>query len=299
MVQQIRLALDRGRVDEALSLTKTAAIAGALQAELEYATLQSYLAAARAAVKANDKERARQWQTKAAALTRRIEATRGAYWSRRAALLLGAAFEGTSGGNDLVVLIAVAGRLRNAGKWDEALAAYDRAARQATVSSKADQAFQLGWISAAIVQRRAVDKSAAAKGRDEALRDAAKRYHQLALDHPKHAKASQAHLQAAWNTARLQGATSPEYVKMLREHIGAWPRAETAGDAHAWLGRMHAALGQWNEAIAEYRAVGERASPTCRSRRCARAVLSQSDRITGGSQRKETRTDRPRGGGLF
>ena len=145
---------------------------GQLSADLDFATLEVYLAAWRAAVDADEKSQASAWQEKAAAVVRDIERDHGPYWRRRGESLFAEQIAANPATTDVAVLAQAAEGFYRAGQPDEALAAFDRAVRKAHAAGQDAKAFELGYAAAAIEQER---KNYAA---------AAKRYRQVAMAAP-------------------------------------------------------------------------------------------------------------------
>jgi len=172
---------------------------------------------------------------RAAASARQLEVRHGPYWSRRAAQTLVTALPRAADVTSAELLARRAEHLVVTGKTDEALADYDRAARQA---ADENAAFELAYKAALIEQNR--------RGKAEAAR----RFRTLATANTKHPQAADAHLLAAWNAK----ATGDEEA-LLREHLATWPAADSAAQARLWLAQLSEARGQWQEALDNYAAI--------------------------------------------
>ncbi|MEX0714489.1 MAG: hypothetical protein WD278_19285, partial [Pirellulales bacterium] len=95
--EQIRLALDQGRLEDALAAAHERNSADEeTSGNLDYARLEAHLAAWQAADQADNTRQARQWQSEAANLVRAIDARHGAYWRRRAETLLAGTVTGSA-----------------------------------------------------------------------------------------------------------------------------------------------------------------------------------------------------------
>ena len=247
--EQIRLLLDQHRlVDAVAAADKAGARHSERTADIDYACLEAYVAAWRAASKADRATDATQWQDRAAALIGEIDQRYGRYWSRRAEMLLASSV--TRGGNtqNLALLVRAAESLYRSGQLDQALEAFDRAARQAADSKQPAAAFDHAYTAAAIAERRGQHA------------DAARRFRAVALDQAENAKAGDAHLLAIYNTAQAakqggQEASSRAYLDLLTEHLDHWPRSSTANQARLWLGGFYEREARWTEAIEIYKAV--------------------------------------------
>jgi len=245
--EKIRLALATGQLPEAIAILSSGRqIDGITSADLDYAWLETYLAAWRAA-SADDAQQATQWQTKATEMVRLIERRHGLYWTRRAEMLLAGYVRGSPDRGDLAMLIRAAESSFRSGRPDDALAAYDRARGLAEKNGEADRAFQLGYVAATIEHHRNRHQQALA------------RYRQSALAAPNNPKAPEAHLLAIHHAAQLARKQSSghldQYTALLQEHLQTWPDTPSANKVRWRLGRLRQHLGDWQNAIAAYRAV--------------------------------------------
>ncbi|HMC09948.1 MAG TPA: hypothetical protein VKH44_01605, partial [Pirellulaceae bacterium] len=137
------------------------------------------------------------------------------------------------------------------GDFDQAIAAYDDAAGQATTKGDSQAAFELAYKAALVEQKR---------GRRIATAD---RLRILANSLPTHPQAAQAHLLAAWNAAQESqndASAAGLYEELLREHLKNWPTAESADQARVWLGKLSEAKPDWPTAINAYAAVSRASS---------------------------------------
>ena len=268
----IRLALATGRLSEAVAvISEGRQIDGVVSPELDYAWLQTYLAASRAAADAGNETQATEWQSKATDLVEQIERLHGPYWTRRAGMLLALHFRQAPQSGDLDTLVRIAESSYRSGKLDDALALYDDARAAAAKDNDAAKAFDLGYTAAAIEHNR--------ERHDRALA----RYRQIATSMPGDPDASTAHLMAIYHAGQLAKKETPgavdQYVSLLKEHLQTWPAEPSAEGVRVQLGRMYEHRQDWPNAIAIYRAVtpGNAAHQQAveAAARCCRAWLAQ------------------------
>jgi len=246
--ERIRLALAERQIEVALALIgKGRMIDGVTSADLEYATLEAYLAAWRADADAGRQAEADAWQTKAAAVVRDIERAHGPYWRRRAESLFAEQIAASPTTTNIEVLAQAAEGFYRAGQPQEALAAFDRAVQAARSAGQDAQAFALGYSAAAIEQER------------KNYADAAERFRQVAMASPKLPKAADAHLLAIFDLGQVARAGNDDalsrYVKLLDEHLATWPQLATASRAHLWRARVYEQDREWKAANEHFAAV--------------------------------------------
>ncbi len=246
--EQIRLALATDRLAEAVSLlSQGRQIDATTSPELDYAWLETYLDAGRAAADANRNAEAAQWQAKATQQVETIEQLHGPYWTRRAGMLLARYVRTSPGGGDLAMIVRAAESSFRSGQFADALAAYDRARTLAAKQGDSARAFDLGYVAATIEHQRR---------RHDQARD---RYHRLAMATPDHPKAADAHLLAIYHAAQIvKDQPQPsldQYTALLQEHLRTWPNGPTADRARRQLGRLHQLQGDWQAAIQAYQAI--------------------------------------------
>lgn len=197
-----------------------------------------------------------EWLNRSAQLARGIEAQHGSYWGRRAKLVL---IEGggknsvgqnpNNGGEspptssaEVDLLIGLAEQAERQGRLDDAMKAYDRAATAAKQLKAAAQAFSLAVKAGQVLEKQTNH------------RVAAERFVKLANENQNYELASSAHLRGCWNWGRLLAkpnsdpaqqpaatnddrvAVQAHYLELLKEHLQAWPQAESANQIRIWLG---------------------------------------------------------------
>ena len=246
--EEIRLALARGQLPEALALLDSGrAISRQHFADLDYASFEAYAAAWRAADQAKAADQAAQYQSRAAELIQAIDRRYGPYWSRRAETLLAGNVSAAGGSKDLSLLVRAAESFYRAGEIEQALAAYDQAAEQAMKAQQTDVAFDTAYTAAVLEQKQGHHRSAA------------DRFRSLALSAPKHAKAGGAHLLAIYNHAQAvkddPAASDDDYLALLNEHLQFWPAEPSANQARLWLGKLQQGRRNWAAAIEAYRGI--------------------------------------------
>ena len=263
----IRLELAQQRMQVVQSImAQGRQIDGEMSAELDFAFLEALQAFARDS--AEEKEVA-DWQKKAVTMARVIEASHGAYWSRRANLLLvGSA--GGGGTQDLEILIRVADNFYVKQQYDEAIQAYEKAAAQAATNHDAEQSFALLYKAALVEHGRKRNSAAVIRLR------------KLSLAMSSYAKAPDAHLLAAWLVSQLAAQESDYlalYTELLEEHVTSWPEWPSADKARMWLARLRQYERAWNEAIDIYLEVSPNSDQYTAAieaaARCSRELFAQ------------------------
>jgi TolA-binding protein len=246
--ERIRLAMARGRIDEALSEAGSAAARQqANSPEADQARLEAYLAGWQRASHRHQADDAQEWEKTALDQLRTIEQAHGQPWLRQAEALLARSMAGRAGPSSVEALVLAGdGHYRN-GQLDEALSAYDQAARQSREGRKNEQALEIAFTAATIE-----------KGREH-HREAIDRYRKLAMFLPSDPRAPEAHLLAIYSAGQLAEQQKPprldEYERLLREHLSKWPRSPTAAQAWWWLGRLEEHEHVYQEAVRALRNV--------------------------------------------
>jgi hypothetical protein len=212
--------------------------AGVTSADFDFAFFETALALWRAASEAKDDPLAKKYQELALDLAKSLEDAHGPYWGRRADQLLIRSQPGAAAGTE--ILSRAADNLYLKKEFDQAVAAYDKAADQARAGGNAAGAFELASRAALVQEQR------------ERHTEAARRFRALAVALPTHKDAAAAHLRGAWNEAK-EAARDAEaeqtYVAMLAEQIATWPQSESAAQARLWLGKWHAGRKEWAPAV--------------------------------------------------
>ncbi len=238
--ERMRLALARDRVDDALAEAGTAANMPH-GPEVDFARLETLLAAAHRARERRQAERSAEWQSRAVQQAQAIGRTYGAHWMRRAESLLARSVASADGPQTADTLSFAAAGYYRGGQFDKAIAAFDEAARKAREAKHSKPAFDAAYSAATIEKERGN------------FREALERYRRLALDAKDEDRAAAAHLLAIYCAAQLAQASRPpnldQYETLLREHVDTWPSAATSAQAYSWLGRLDEHRGAWQAAI--------------------------------------------------
>ena len=232
LAESIRLALDAGRLDEAVAGIKDLPPFTSKQPKtLALVVLDTALAARRESQAAGDVAAAEAWAAKVEQVLRDIDRLYGPYWSRRAQMRA-AKFTGRVESEDLAMLTRAAELAVQEDRLDDAVAFYDRARAAAVKQGDTNRAFENGYAAAAIEHRR--NRSA------EALR----RFREVAAAASENPLAPEAHLLAAWHAGRLveqnpkDAQSEATFLDVLREHLRLWPGASTANRARYQLGLL-------------------------------------------------------------
>jgi len=250
--ERLRLALAANRLAEAIGMLPGARqLDDVTSGELDYAILETCLAAWSAAEQSNNEPLAAGWQAKANDMVRLIRRQDGPYWTRRAQMLLSGYMRGLSGA-DLAMQVQAAENAYHSGQYDEACGAYDRASQLAREQGDEAEAFRLGFVAATIEHER---------GRHE---EAMSRYRRLAMSMPGQPKAPQAHLLAIHHAGQIaigQSAGSlKQYIALAEEHLATWPDAPTADQARRCLAFAREHQGDWAKAVEQYQAISPQAA---------------------------------------
>lgn len=243
-----RLLLAGGEVDAAVALLEDHRRALSEPSdELEYLYIEALLTKWRS-LGPDMEATAEELRDRLTNLIRQLRTRNSGYWARRAELLLARDVrEGTVDGG-LPLLVSTAESLYRSARYTESAEVYAEAAQQAEVEGRADQAFDLGFTRAAVLtQAQQFGQASAA-------------FRTLAVQHPSHPRAAEAHLMSAYTQGRLlasqpTAANQQTYRRILEEHLARFAESETTGEAHWLLGRLEESLRQFREALAHYQRV--------------------------------------------
>jgi len=253
MAERLRLALGENKLPDALALVgQGREIEKQKSPRLDYAILETYLAAWRLATKqSGGEQQAKHWQAKASGQVRLIDELYGPYWTRRAEMLLAGYVREDPEQGDLGMLVRAAESSFRSGRPDESIEAYRRAAGAAAEQGNTARAFELRYIAATIDHQR---------GRHA---EAAKAYGDLAREMPSNPAAAEAHLLAIHHAAQFAPAAPQAsleaYEALIEEHVRTWPKGPTANRAWRRLGRLREHRGNFAGAIEAYRSISRSA----------------------------------------
>ncbi len=245
--ERIRLALANSQIDRAISEARAAdAPRQSGSADLDDARLETYLAAWRRSL-GRDAAEASEWEKSSLEQVRAIEKAYGTAWARKAANRLARTLGQSPQAESVEALVRSAQSLYASGQIDEALAAYDQAAKRAGRRANNSQAFDIELAAATIENQR------------EHFRAAIDRYRKLSMTMRDQPRAAEAHLWAVYCAGQLAERQSPqkldEYEQLLREQLATWPGDPTASQAWRRLGRLLEHQGNHRDALAALRNV--------------------------------------------
>lgn len=228
--------LENGQHKEALAIAGDES-ATTSTPDFDIARLKLFMVLAR-----SDSGNSKDWQQKALDLTSAIEASHGAWWGRRASLMVVGVAGSTGDNTNLDLLVRVASDAQSKQQWAEAISALDAAIVQAESENENNRelAASLAFRAAAIEQDQ------------KKHGEAAQRFEALAARYPEWPQAPSAHLMACWNMARSAGTDAgslEKYQLALEHHIQTWPATATADQARLWLSAIFQAKQKWRESL--------------------------------------------------
>ena len=171
------------------------------------------------AVEKGDKS-SEEWEVQIKKLVEVLRQSGSTYWTHRGELLVAHAASASASANSTTLDLYVAENAYRAGRWQEAIAAYDRVAQTAKKTGQEDVAFQCSWAAAAIAQQQSLHQ------------EAWQRFNTLAQEFPHQAKASQAAFLALVNLGQLVAKDEKAYLALyereLRAYLDRFPRGKEA-----------------------------------------------------------------------
>lgn len=265
--QKARVAIELGNEKYSQSVLTEFNQLNTRSAELELAIVKL---AADLAARASTEARKQEWISFAAELSKSIQQTHGEYWGRRADLVLisatGVANNGTgsskpvtntnsnqpptnaSNNVELNLLVRLADEAERKERWDDALKAYDRAAKFALSLNEPDQALRLEYRAGKILENQGKHRLAAQRLTSIAIRDG-----RLSL-------APSVHLVGCWNFAKAIQNDQPDqrkqFQELLLDHLRRWPSGTNADQVRIWLAGEFQASQKWNEAFDVFILIG-------------------------------------------
>jgi len=248
LAERVQLALAADNLPDALAIVAQGRnIKEQSSPQLDYAFLETYLAAWRLASRQGGGDQAKHWQSKAGGQVRLMDELYGPYWTRRAEMLLARYVRAAPGDGDLAMLVRAAESSFRSGRPDESIEAYRRAARSALEQGNTARAFELRYIAASIEHQRGRHAAASAA------------YAELAREMPTNPAAAEAHLLAIYHAAQLAreapGDPLGSYEKMLQEHLRMWPDGPAVDQVRRRLGRLREHRGDLGGAVEAYRSI--------------------------------------------
>jgi len=220
--------------------------------ELLIAKLEIVAAIWQMASKTPSAEETNQWIDQARRLLSLLEQHHGPIWQRRGELLVGGMLASSNHApTDRHTARMTAESLYLAGRFDEALAAYDTAAQLAAQSGDGEAAFDLKFAAAAIMQQQDVGQ-------------AHQRFAELARNNVQHPRAAEAHrlailscsqaARAAQDTATRK-ALLATYAGLLDEHITLFSDSESSHEVSHWQGNWQLQQGKPLAALQAFRRI--------------------------------------------
>ena len=234
-------AADLDRMLEVLGQGRV--IGNATSPELDLVYLRGYLALWKKAQGENKPNDAKAWLDKAEQVAQLMEQTHGAYWRRRADLLLAAAARGGGVSGNMAVLLRTADNLYVRKQYAEAIEAYADAARAAEAGGDAATALTI-WKKAAAVHQQQMQPAEAAR----LLAGAATRLRETA-------GAAEAHRSAillAVKSVSADAANLALYESLLAAHLETWPESATSNQVRLWQGKLLEHRREWDAAATAY-----------------------------------------------
>ncbi|MEX0703236.1 MAG: hypothetical protein WD069_14175 [Planctomycetales bacterium] len=249
VAQQALIALDLGRPDETERiLAEHQAARGALPGELRFLRVQGLIGSWEAARAREKGKLADELLESIEQYVARAEREVGGLWGYRCRTLLDYAREADRFGPELARTIRRAQALYADQRIDDALAAYERAYRQAQAAGRPDAAMEAGYVRASIAAQA------------ERYAEAADQFRELAENYPTHERAAAAHLLAAWSVGRMfdkepSAARRLAYECSLTDHAARFPEDASRFDALWMLAGLREREGQLDQAWAIYRKI--------------------------------------------
>ncbi|MCG8587566.1 MAG: hypothetical protein MI757_22900 [Pirellulales bacterium] len=268
--EQLRLLAARpNTIDAAMQILAADRKAGRVRSgDLALAQLEAQVAAWRAAKSRMDAPAATRLLEEASATLSAIRNEYPGYWALRAGRVLDTTDQSS-------ILVRSAATYYHEGRFDEAIKAYESAAKKA--SGDPSRQFELMLIAAKIEHGR------------ERWAEAVRRYRTLALAAPKHATAAATHLTAIQLAAAKLKTDRKLYRELLDEHVANWPTNPPAGEAYVRLGQLAEIAGDWIAAIGAYMQV-PRGNP--QQLEAIRGVSRCVAPLIAAAQAKNQRTDK-------
>ena len=249
-VQQIRLTLVKGDL-------KTAEKLLTVVSEIKNRTAELDLVLVELMMKLASSDHPDDWRAQASNQLVAIENRHGAYWGRRAELLVigdsaidpGGTVANPNAGSaaELDLLMRMGDQAVRKNRLDAAFKAYDNAA----VKAAAQQNWQL-LFSATVRLSQVLETQLRYREAYQRLIEVSKKLADLEY-------APAAHLRGCWNLFQAIEANPEsadqirkEFLDSLDEHVERWPNSETANQARLWAGRQLQTQQQWQPAVQRY-----------------------------------------------
>ncbi|WP_339730964.1 hypothetical protein [uncultured Gimesia sp.] len=174
-----------------------------------------------------------------------LGATQPGYWSQRARMLVDQQHQVDQYGSQISLSLKQAQLLYSQGKLEQAIAAYDKTAKQAATEGKTDLAFELGFTAASL-QLKA-----------KQFRQAANQFQSLVERYDANPQAADASLLAAWCLGQLYSQSRTKsrrliYTTALEKVRTRFPNSKSYYEAGWMLARLEEARLQYSKALVLY-----------------------------------------------
>lgn len=242
--EQIRILIAADKVTEIQQLSDNKmTIAGVSSPDLFMAWLEVFLHEWQIADEAMNAEKVDQMQKASLQLVSQIKQRHGAYWGRRAELLLIGVAGQSATMNNLAIIEKTADDLFKREQMDEAISAYHAGASQAEEQGDIETAFRLYYKAAQVdLNRKETEKYLA-------------QLRQLSLRLPMHDFAPSLHLVVIQHVLKQLNDNPdarPLFMQLLSEHLQHWKTGATADQARTWQGLQFQQNQAWDRAILAY-----------------------------------------------
>jgi len=244
--QQLELAIAAGslkRLRELVKQSEGAPTGSSVAPQLQLLRIRGCLILADAA--SNQSAERRDWQQLAVAIAEELQRLYGGYWGRRGNRVISDSLGGkATSETDAQLLVKVGSEAERNEQWDDAIAAYRKAAAGLEPEDTATR-FQLLYRVGLIQQEQG-----------ESLR-AADTFGSLATELPQHEKAATASMLCIWNWAQARRAAPGDeqiaaaYARAIATHLQLWPSAENSGQVRLWQADLLIRERQYREALTE------------------------------------------------
>ncbi len=249
--ERLRLLMAQGAWSKAIALANSAKEnwprGGQQVASFDYACLELELELSQKEQPAG--QSADIHRQRASRLARRIRQVHGPYWGRRARNLetLVIARSGTAR-DDPKMLARIAEQFYQGERFEAAVEHYERASKQATGLSQLEQAFDYGYLAAAVYHHR------------HQHQQASERFLRLAERFASNSRAAEAHIWGIYHTGQLagqpdSGVSLKRYQQLLEHHLATWPRDASSDTARLWYASLLSSQGRWSLAAEQFASV--------------------------------------------
>ncbi|QDV48118.1 tetratricopeptide repeat protein [Gimesia fumaroli] len=245
-VESIRILLSENKSQLAASqIIKYRQEHGRYSSELGYLEIDSLIQLREVALNNQQTAIAEELWQEVQTRAKYLEKTQPGYWSQRARMLVDQQHQVDQYGSGISQSLKQAQLLYSQGKLNQAIAAYDKTAKQAAEQGKTDLAFELGFTSASLQLKAKQYKQAAAQ------------FQSLAQKYDANGQAADANLLAAWCLGQLYSQSRTKsrrlaYTTALEEVRTRFPNSKSYYEAGWMLARLEEARLQYSKALVLY-----------------------------------------------